>query len=346
MPKAKRLRMDVLERQIFIRIGRQPLVLLHLVCPELRLLFTAIVPRNTVTGDFSIEKCKLTESILSRMIKLHYCDRPQQFYEQVESYLLQDEAAHCVILGSLNHLIQFPDLVTQPPYLAAVTEGDRVLAIAVKTAPYKLMLSRSLDLEAIKAIAQDFYSRSVTIPGVVAPTTEANCFIESWQRFTGQSDRSGTQMLVYQLEAVRAILTTNGYLRQAEKRDRELLISWLEAFTREALGNNAKQDNASLIDRRLSEGSLYLWQNNIPVSAASFRGKTPNGIRINFVYTPPEYRRKGYASACVAALSQTLLDRGRKYCFLFADLANSTSNRIYQNIGYRAVCSMQEYSFL
>lgn len=279
-------------------------------------------------------------------MKLHYFDRPQQFYEQVESYLLQHEATHCVILGSLNNLIQFPERVTQPPYLALVAEGNEIVAVAVKTAPYKLLLSRSLDLEAIKAIVQDCYSRSVTIPGVVAPTQEANFFVDSWQTLTGQSYRSSVQMFVYQLETVRAIPTSSGYLRQAEKSDRDLLISWLRAFTIEALGNNTEQDNASLIDSRLSEGSLYLWQDNIPVSAASFRGKTPNGIRISFVYTPPEHRRKGYASACVAALSQTLLNKGRKYCFLFADLDNSTSNRIYQNLGYEAVCSMPEYSFL
>jgi uncharacterized protein len=278
-------------------------------------------------------------------MKLHYFDRPQQFYEQVESYLLQHEATHCLILGSLNNLIQFPARSTQPPYLAFVTEGNKIVAVAVKIAPYKLLLSRSLNLEAIKAIAQDCDSRSVTIPGVVAPTNEANVFVESWQILTGKTHRSGIPLLVYQLETVRAIPTINGYLRQAEKCDRELLISWLRAFTIEALGNHAEQDNESLIDRRLSEGSLYLWQDNNPVSAAGFRGKTPHGIRINFVYTPPEYRQQGYASACVAALSQILLDRGRKYCFLFADLDNSTSNRIYQNIGYEAVCSMQECLF-
>ncbi len=58
-----------------------------------------------------------------------------------------------------------------------------------------------------------------------------------------------------------------------------------------------------------------------------------------------KYRRQGYASSCVAALSQTLLDQGRKYCFLFTDLANPTSNHIYQAIGYQPICDMNEYWF-
>jgi len=55
------------------------------------------------------------------------------------------------------------------------------------------------------------------------------------------------------------------------------------------------------------------------------------------VYTPPAYRRRGYASACGAALSQLILDAGRRFCFLYTDLANPTSNQIYQQIGYEHV---------
>jgi uncharacterized protein len=78
---------------------------------------------------------------------------------------------------------------------------------------------------------------------------------------------------------------------------------------------------------------------------ASFSGATPNGIRISPVYTPPEHRRKGYAISCVATLSQMLLDKGNKYCFLFTDLANPTSNSIYQKIGYQPICDFSNYWF-
>lgn len=66
---------------------------------------------------------------------------------------------------------------------------------------------------------------------------------------------------------------------------------------------------------------------------------------VNLVYTPPELRRRGYASACVAALSQLLLDAGWKFCCLFTDMSNPTSNHIYQQIGYTPVCDFNEYIF-
>jgi predicted GNAT family acetyltransferase len=78
---------------------------------------------------------------------------------------------------------------------------------------------------------------------------------------------------------------------------------------------------------------------------AGFGGLTPNGIRIGPVYTPPDERRRGYGSALTAALTQQLLDGGRRFCFLFTDLANPTSNRIYQQIGYRAVSDVDLWVF-
>ena len=58
--------------------------------------------------------------------------------------------------------------------------------------------------------------------------------------------------------------------------------------------------------------------------------------RISGVWTPPELRGRGYATAVVAARSTARQDAGEA-CMLFTDLANPTSNAIYQAIGYRRV---------
>ncbi len=81
------------------------------------------------------------------------------------------------------------------------------------------------------------------------------------------------------------------------------------------------------------------------VSYAGFGGRTPHGVRVDPVYTPPEQRGRGYASACTAALSQYLLERGHQRCFLHPDLASATANKIYQAIGYRPVGDVLEIRF-
>ena len=107
------------------------------------------------------------------------------------------------------------------------------------------------------------------------------------------------------------------------------------------------------VDYRLSSPSagILLWEDGgEPVSLAGWGGPTPNGIRIGPVYTPPELRGRGYATALSAELSQRLLDGrlfegGRRFCFLYTDLANPTSNAIYERIGYRRVAESAEIVF-
>jgi uncharacterized protein len=97
----------------------------------------------------------------------------------------------------------------------------------------------------------------------------------------------------------------------------------------------------------LERGHRVLWEHDgAAVAMAGFQGKTPSGVRISWVYTPPQLRGRGYASALVAALSQQLLASGNRWCFLYTDLANPTSNGIYQRLGYQPVCDAAHYTFL
>ena len=74
-------------------------------------------------------------------------------------------------------------------------------------------------------------------------------------------------------------------------------------------------------------------------------GPTPNGIRIGPVYTPPDLRGRGYATVARRRALAALLDGGRRFCFLFTDLANPTSNAIYERIGYVRVCESAMVAF-
>ena len=105
---------------------------------------------------------------------------------------------------------------------------------------------------------------------------------------------------------------------------------------------------AELIDRRLDQPvlcGLLLWVvDGEPVSmAATARESKHTGV-VAPVYTPPELRRNGYASAVTAAVTQKILDV-KPYAALYTDLANPTSNKIYQAIGYQHVCNHRMIEF-
>jgi len=267
-----------------------------------------------------------------------------QFYERSQDYLLSDEAHHCLLLRIIHGLIHSPERYQFPAYLALVEANGATIAVAVRTPPYKLVLSRVKDFTALQVIAEDLYSQQALLPGVSGLVEEAQAFAEIWQRLTGTTYTSGIQMRIHQLSQVQPTAKANGYLRHADIGDLDLVLEWFEAFFLEALGF-VEEDLQRLVSLQLSKKIIYLWEDIVPVSIASGKISTPNGGWIGPVYTPVKYRQKGYATSCVAALSQALLDQGCRYCFLFTDIANPTSNHIYQTIGYQPVCDWHDYAF-
>jgi predicted GNAT family acetyltransferase len=154
---------------------------------------------------------------------------------------------------------------------------------------------------------------------------------------------------VYALDHVEPVAQAPGRARRATVQDRDLLAAWWRAFDVEALGRSRSDEQ---IERAIEHGleaddaGVVLWEDGgRPVSLAGFGGPTPNGIRIGPVYTPPEHRSRGYASSLVATLSAERLASGRRYCYLYTDLANPVSNRIYERIGYRRTCESAEIDF-
>ena len=138
-----------------------------------------------------------------------------------------------------------------------------------------------------------------------------------------------------------------GTLRVATAAHEGLLAEWSLAFVKDCALLDDPAAVLKSVNAGLKDGSRVYWEvEGRPVSMAAYGGATPSGVRVNWVYTPPEFRGRGHASALVAALSQRLIDEGRKFCFLYTDLANPTSNRIYQRIGYEPVCDSAHYTFV
>jgi predicted GNAT family acetyltransferase len=144
--------------------------------------------------------------------------------------------------------------------------------------------------------------------------------------------------------------TPGGAARAATPGDRDLLRRWIRAFSEEALPPERPRDDARTdldIDLRLAGrgGGYWLWEDGTPVSLSGHRDVPGVGSRIGPVYTPPQHRRRGYATRLVAELSAARLALGDPACFLFTDVANPTSNSVYARIGYVRVCEAVEYAF-
>lgn len=270
---------------------------------------------------------------------------PAEFLERSGPLLLADEARHNLILGLAGTLRDQP--ARYPEFVLVLVEDEgAVVAAALRTLPYRLVLARPTHSGALTVLAAALED----LPGVVGGVPEASEFADAWTARTGGVARVESRQGVYKLERVLPPRPTTGASRPAVEADRELLLPWLRAFGVEALGEAATDEELQrVIDMRvvgLRDYGFVLWEDDgRPVSVTGFGSPTPSGIRIGPVYTPPELRGRGYASALVAQVSQAHLDAGRRFCFLYTDLANPTSNRIYVDLGYERVCDSLQIGF-
>lgn len=285
-------------------------------------------------------------------MQLHRFTNPQAFYDRIEPFLMTHEAENNLPLGLVGALIQdIQRYGDDPPYMALVEDDGQVVHMAMRTPPFKVVNGLTTNLEAVKLVAQDAYEvYGEDMPGVNGPSEVAKAFAEHWQTITGQSYELNMSMRMFRLDEVNPPTGVPGQLRRINEGDRPLMVEWVQGFHQDALGDDVGSEHAQkTFDRHLAstDGTgLHVWEHDGEVVSIASGGRpTPNGISIGLVYTPPEKRRKGYASACVAALSQHFLDNGYTFCFLYTNLANPTSNHIYQEIGYRPVCDADDYLF-
>ncbi|WP_239001099.1 GNAT family N-acetyltransferase [Jiangella asiatica] len=137
-----------------------------------------------------------------------------------------------------------------------------------------------------------------------------------------------------------------GLVRPGTSNDLDLLVAWIEAFTAETgVPAQPRPSVVAIVEQRLTQGRVHLWDDAGPVSYVGTSPVIAGVVRIGPVYTPPDHRGRGYASALVSRVSQAALDAGASRCMLYTDLANPTSNRIYAAIGYRPVADVTAYAF-
>ena len=275
-----------------------------------------------------------------------------EFLDRAGPLLLADEARHNLILGLAGTIRSAPDLYAER-HMWVVLDGDRPVAAALRTPPYNLILARPDSDEALSALADAVAAED--LPGVVGATPEIEAFAQLWASRAGATVRLGMRQGAYALEEVQPLPPVPGAARDATTEDRELALRWWIAFGDEVLheGGPGRERAEATIDHRLSSPGtgILLWEDGGEVvSLAGWGGRTPNGIRVGPVSTPPALRGHGYATALTAELSRRLLDGrlvagGRRFCFLYTDLANPTSNAIYERIGYRRVAESAEVVF-
>jgi predicted GNAT family acetyltransferase len=266
-----------------------------------------------------------------------------EFLDRAGAWLEIAEAENNLILGIATDLRNYSGTFKIPPYYMTLEEYDLLVGAAFMHPPRQLIVSR-MPNEALLTLADYLLSNGAPLSGVNGPSPMADLFAQYWAEKKGHR-RLDLNQRIYACENVDNVQRSPGQLRIATQGDEPLLTRWAEGFCQDAGIPNETESTKARIPYWLTKGWLHVWEYREVVSMTSLNRETRQGFAVSLVYTPPHFRNKGYATSCVAALTQRTLDSGKTFCCLYTDHANPTSNSIYQKIGYRPVCDVQDWIF-
>ncbi len=286
------------------------------------------------------------------MLNVTRFNNPEDFLDVAGEALYRQEALNCLMVGIVETLIGNTHYYSEhDPYLGVVSRDGEVILAGTMTPPFGLVvvpIGEDMRLP-LALLVQGLLHEGFSPPDVHGVKPYSRQFAELWAEHTGKEIQLEIELRIYTLEQVNHPVGVSGEFLQAGSEHANLITNWMQAFEVEALQMQPSDTDRlrQSVLRRIEAGNWFLWQDGGKIVSMCQRTRpTRKGCSISGVYSPPEQRGRGYASACVAALSQHLLDEGFAFTSLFTDLANPTSNQIYMKIGYQPLADFEKIRML
>ena len=284
------------------------------------------------------------------MFTVTFFTDPHEYYDQARHLWEGAETRNNLILGlALRLQSDLHAYGKDMPLMALVKdETGAIGASALMTPPYALIVqSEPLNTPALEALADSLIDVGWHLPGVNGVAEVSDCFAEIWQQKTPWSARRIVNTRAYELRQVISVSYPPGGMRLAEAGEAQLAADLLNAMSEEVIVGPRRIYTAELALESIQQRRTFFWVDEGEVVCITLATRPQiKGICVSGVYTPPAFRRRGYARALVAEVSKELLARGYELTNLFTDLSNPTSNKIYQEVGYKPVADYHQYEFV
>jgi predicted GNAT family acetyltransferase len=172
-------------------------------------------------------------------------------------------------------------------------------------------------------------------PGLKTVAAPAHTALEFARAWAGAHNGDWRTRHRWRLHAVRSVdipRAAPGCFRHAAAADWALLEQWAPRYGREL---DSTVDVTAFFERMLRLRTLYVWDDDGAKSVVALSGNTPRGGRLSAVYTPHEFRHRGYASNAAAAATRLALENGKAFCVVYADMSALAPLRLYRALGFQ-----------
>ncbi|WP_400247729.1 GNAT family N-acetyltransferase [Niallia sp. JL1B1071] len=247
--------------------------------------------------------------------------------------LEKEEAVNGLPLGILMNINE----MIKPIVMAGVYKDEQPILMLFQTHPKQIIVSvfKGMTPLEMPLVSKLIHESIEVIPGFIG---EKAIVQEMAQRIAALRQLNvvlGMDQRIYQLKEVKKKPSNVGNFRWITSRDQARIQQWVYDFAASVNQPLEMEQAGKRAEEIIQSGKLAGWEvDNQLVSMANASRPTKNNITVNFVYTPDAFRKNGYATNCVAELSDRLLKSGFSSTSLYTDTTNPTSNKIYMDIGY------------
>jgi GNAT superfamily N-acetyltransferase len=184
------------------------------------------------------------------------------------------------------------------------------------------------------------------VKGLIGPITQ----VERAGSFLGLNDEDiqlDSKEYLYSLDLdalkvpdILAAGTVKG--RLIEEGDIDMVSKWEIAYMREATGEadspRFREQCRETVQRSVQERRAWILESDgRPVARTTFNSVLKEAVQVGGVWTPPEYRSRGYARALVAFSLLEARSRGVSTAILFTDEKNYPARKAYEALGFRHI---------
>lgn len=294
----------------------------------------------------------LQSGIMEGYMVIKVYEDAQAYLKENESILLKNEAVSQLVLYNAYQNLEVTK--SDKCIFGVVIDEERPMLHFCNVASKKMVIyTQDIVKESIgpatDLLADYMVSNNIIISGLIAKHEVCQAYIEKYQKSVDCTFLETLEMDIMEIRNVNDIKPVEGSHRLALIDEVKMITDWMIDFQMEALASEINYETAlNKATRLIVESRVYVYEDadKRPVTMATVSRQLVHGVAFNYVYTPEEFRGKGYAVANIYYMTKEYLAQGNEFCTLFVDRKNPVSCRAYEKVGFQALENNYEYTLI
>lgn len=290
----------------------------------------------------SLNRVRGREVLKEYGYKIRSFQRARDFLDRAEAMLYEEEDRNATMIATANMIANGSDVFRGPFWYGIVAADEsKCLACMMHSKPDGLLMT-----EMPKGAGDLLYeavNKWIGPPGrVVGSKGQTERLAQRWENDFNVRIKRKDDWEILRIDSLTKPKRENpGTLRAGSQEEKEEIARWGQIYSKERPAFISIEE---FFLKKLGRKELFVLDDDGARSLATVSARTKHGIRISGVFTPPEFRGRGYANSLVRQLCTHLMCSGVEFITL-TTREGETVKRLYQGLGFRVVGQKRGVTF-